>query len=96
MPGRLPVRRQSTLGLGVAVVFYQFGLVVTEEILDHLDPAEAGGDAFLLLEETVVGERFADFHDFDVALLGFPKLAFGERRKWGRDLFLHTCQTCTR
>jgi len=80
----------------VAVVFHQLGLVVAEEILDHLDPAEAGGDAFLLLEEPVVCERFPDLHDFDVALLGFPKLAFGESRKWGRGFFLHIYQTYAR
>jgi hypothetical protein len=94
--GELPGRRPSTLGLGMAVVFHELGLVVTEKVLDHLYPAEAGGNAFLLLEEAVVCERFPDLHDFDVALLGFPKLAFGESRKWGRGFFLHICQTYER
>jgi hypothetical protein len=92
----LPERHGSTLGFGVAIVFDELGLIVTKEILDHLDPAKAGGDAFLLLEEAVVCERFADLHDFDMALLGFPKLAFGEGREWGRGFFLHSYQACTR
>jgi len=94
--GGLPGRQWSSLGFGVAVVFYEPGLVVAEEILDHLDSAEAGGYAFLLLEKAVVRERFPDLHDFDMPLLGFPKLAFGEGRKRGRDFFLHIYQSCTR
>jgi hypothetical protein len=86
--------RRSTLGFGVAIVFDEPGLVVAQEILYHLDPAEAGGDAFLLLEEAVVCERFADLHDFDMTLLGFPKLALGEGREWGRGFFLHSYQGC--
>ena len=57
----------------------QLGPVGFEISLHRSDSPEADRHPLLTLEKTVMRERLANFHDLDVFVVHFPKLAFGQR-----------------
>lgn len=59
----------------------QLTTVVIQIILNHLNAPVAGGNAFLGVEQPVMGQRLSYFHDLDMSLFSFPELPFLEQRQ---------------
>jgi hypothetical protein len=73
----------------------ELGAIGFQVGLNGANSSEADRHPFLILEESVVGKRFANFHDLDVLILHFPQLPLGQRQ--GRVffwLYLHSVITC--
>jgi hypothetical protein len=77
------------LSLGQTIILDQFTIVTIQIILNHLNAAVAGRDALLCVKQAIMSQSFPHFHDFDVALGGFPELAFFKERQRGRFGYLH-------
>ena len=59
--------------------FDQNRFVLFQIFLNGTNPAQTDWNAFLVLIESVMRKSFANFHDFNMNIVHFPKLALDQR-----------------